>query len=169
MPLEHEPCWTCWLSSGSLPAKLEFQHKTVVGGPDYNLHFEFELHHHGYLLLVAQHSLLPAYYLCIHLMYQVVTVLYWEAETRVLSTANQPQCTAVGRRCFDFIKTADLDLELTWRQCRLTRRSQARIVVGILSTTVYSIQFIEQGDFFNWYPPKKFKYVKPRLGASTLT
>ena len=26
-----------------------------------------------------------------------------------------------------------------------------------------------QGDFFNWSPPKKFKYVKPRLGESTLT
>ena len=155
MPLEHEPCWTCWLSSGSLPAKLEFQHKTVVGGPDYNLHFEFELHHHGYLLLVAQHSLLPAYYLCIHLMYQVVTVLYWEAETRVLSTANQPQCTAVGRRCFDFIKTADLDLELTWRQCRLTRRSQARIVVGILSTTVYYSLVYSTGWFFLTGTPLK--------------
>ena len=23
--------------------------------------------------------------------------------------------------------------------------------------------------FFNWYPPKKLKYVKPRLGVSTLT
>ena len=26
-----------------------------------------------------------------------------------------------------------------------------------------------QGDFFNWYPPKKLKYVKPWLGVSTLT
>ena len=25
-----------------------------------------------------------------------------------------------------------------------------------------------QGGFFNW-PPKKLKYVKPRLGVSTLT
>ena len=25
------------------------------------------------------------------------------------------------------------------------------------------------GCFFNWYPPKKLKYVKPRLGESTLT
>ena len=24
-----------------------------------------------------------------------------------------------------------------------------------------------QGDFFHWYPPKKFKYGKPRLGEST--
>ena len=23
--------------------------------------------------------------------------------------------------------------------------------------------------FFNWYPPNKLKYVKPRLGESTLT
>ena len=23
--------------------------------------------------------------------------------------------------------------------------------------------------FFNWYPPKKLKYGKPRLGVSTLT
>ena len=26
-----------------------------------------------------------------------------------------------------------------------------------------------QGDFFHWYPPKKLKYVKPRLGESTST
>ena len=25
------------------------------------------------------------------------------------------------------------------------------------------------GCFFNWYPPKKLKYGKPRLGVSTLT
>ena len=25
------------------------------------------------------------------------------------------------------------------------------------------------GCFFNWYPPKKLKYVKPRLAESTLT
>ena len=24
-----------------------------------------------------------------------------------------------------------------------------------------------QGVFFNWYPPKKLKYGKPRLGVST--
>ena len=29
--------------------------------------------------------------------------------------------------------------------------------------------FIVQGDFFNWYPPKKLKYGKPRLGESTVT
>ena len=28
---------------------------------------------------------------------------------------------------------------------------------------------IIQGVFFNWYPPKKLKYGKPRLGESTLT
>ena len=28
---------------------------------------------------------------------------------------------------------------------------------------------ILQGDFFHWYPPKKLKYGKPRLGESTLT
>ena len=26
-----------------------------------------------------------------------------------------------------------------------------------------------KGVFFNWYPPKKLKYGKPRLGASMLT
>ena len=31
------------------------------------------------------------------------------------------------------------------------------------------VQLYIQGVFFNWYPPKKLKYVKPRLGESTLT
>ena len=31
-----------------------------------------------------------------------------------------------------------------------------------------SVEYI-QGVFFNWYPPKKLKYVKPRLGESTAT
>ena len=26
-----------------------------------------------------------------------------------------------------------------------------------------------QGVFLNWYPPKKLKYGKPKLGVSTLT
>ena len=29
--------------------------------------------------------------------------------------------------------------------------------------------YIIQDDFFHWYPPKKLKYVKPRLGESKLT
>ena len=32
----------------------------------------------------------------------------------------------------------------------------------------YQLMII-QGVFFNWYPPKKLKYGKPRLGESTLT
>ena len=27
-----------------------------------------------------------------------------------------------------------------------------------------TLHFIIQGVFFNWYPPKKLKYGKPRLG-----
>ena len=30
-------------------------------------------------------------------------------------------------------------------------------------------KFSYTGCFFNWYPPKKVKYGKPRLGESTLT
>ena len=33
----------------------------------------------------------------------------------------------------------------------------------------YIIEWLNTGCFFNWYPPKKLKYVKPRLGESTLT
>ena len=32
-----------------------------------------------------------------------------------------------------------------------------------------AIQRLVQGDFIHWCPPKKLKYVKPRLGESTLT
>ena len=32
-----------------------------------------------------------------------------------------------------------------------------------------SFGFETQGVFFHWYPPKKLKYGKPRLGESTLT
>ena len=28
---------------------------------------------------------------------------------------------------------------------------------------------VDTGCFFNWYPPKKLKYGKPRLGESTAT
>ena len=31
------------------------------------------------------------------------------------------------------------------------------------------LHMIIQGDFFHWYPPKKLKYGKPRLGESTST
>ena len=40
--------------------------------------------------------------------------------------------------------------------------------VQAASVTTAFIEYI-QGVFFNWYPPKKLKYGKPRLGESTLT
>ena len=33
----------------------------------------------------------------------------------------------------------------------------------------FQIGLAYTGCFFNWYPPKKLKYVKPKLGESTLT
>ena len=33
----------------------------------------------------------------------------------------------------------------------------------------WETELIIQGVFFQWYPPKKLKYGKPRLGESTLT
>ena len=42
----------------------------------------------------------------------------------------------------------------------------AKRYVSFFWVTLY---MIIQGDFFHWYPPKKLKYVKPRLGESTLT
>ena len=48
-----------------------------------------------------------------------------------------------------------------------TRRAQwkTRISVSIKCVASQDIQ----GVFFHWYPPKKLKYGKPRLGESTLT
>ena len=38
-----------------------------------------------------------------------------------------------------------------------------------LNINLINWNLIIQGVFFNWYPPKKLKYGKPRLGESTLT
>ena len=44
---------------------------------------------------------------------------------------------------------------------------------GVIITRSVTFAFIPANDntgcFFNWYPPKKLKYGKPRLGESTLT
>ena len=32
-----------------------------------------------------------------------------------------------------------------------------------------ALMAVDTGCFFHWYPPKKLKYGKPRLGESTLT
>ena len=74
----------------SLPAKLEFQHKTVVGGPDYNLHFEIVLHHNCFLLLLAQHSLLCrhtifVFILCIKFHCTVVYFVKYAVKTKQMS------------------------------------------------------------------------------------
>ena len=37
------------------------------------------------------------------------------------------------------------------------------------STLLFRVNIDHTGWFFNWPPPKKLKYVKPRLGVSTLT
>ena len=39
---------------------------------------------------------------------------------------------------------------------------------GLSNFGDYLPSAVLQGDFFNWYPPKKLKYVKPKLGVSTL-
>ena len=38
--------------------------------------------------------------------------------------------------------------------------------IKLICINVLEYQYI-QGVFFNWYPPKKLKYGKPRLGEST--
>ena len=48
------------------------------------------------------------------------------------------------------------------------RDQMARVV---LPTGEDNLKEMEKykGDFFQWHPPKKLKYGKPRLGESTLT
>ena len=41
----------------------------------------------------------------------------------------------------------------------------SKIIIKSSSSSIDDIQ----GVFFNWYPPKKLKYGKPRLGESTAT
>ena len=59
-----------------------------------------------------------------------------------------------------------------WHQDNLAPQCKSRQFGKNLSvfpnTALYGIQYI-QGVFLNWYPPKKLKYGKPRLGESTLT
>ena len=39
-----------------------------------------------------------------------------------------------------------------------------------VSCTIYRyLENVIQGVFFNWCPPKKLKYLEPRLGESTST
>ena len=42
------------------------------------------------------------------------------------------------------------------------------VFCNIFSCSSFDSLYI-QGFFFHWYPPKKLKYGKPRLGESTLT
>ena len=43
-------------------------------------------------------------------------------------------------------------------------------VLRIRSAHIHKTSIVQlQGVFFHWYPPKKLKYGKPRLGESTLT
>ena len=45
--------------------------------------------------------------------------------------------------------------------------SEAHHIVFVFVVVI--VFFFVQGVFFHWYPPKKSKYGKPRLGESTLT
>ena len=47
--------------------------------------------------------------------------------------------------------------------------SHCRLVVFVAITSYLKFCCHIQGDFFHWYPPKKLKYGKPRLGGSRLT
>ena len=43
------------------------------------------------------------------------------------------------------------------------------VSLTFLALWIFFICLFIQGVFFHWYPPKKLKYGKPRLGGSTLT
>ena len=49
------------------------------------------------------------------------------------------------------------------------KEKQIKLVNRIKITKEGHYSIIIQGVFFNWYPPKKLKYGKPRLGVSRLT
>ena len=57
---------------------------------------------------------------------------------------------------------------VAWLQSR--EEKKMAIQVGLSSHHLIWFQGnCHTGCFFNWYPPKKLKYGKPRLGESTLT
>ena len=43
------------------------------------------------------------------------------------------------------------------------------VICGNIFIIIMIVMIVIQGVSFNWYPPKKLKYGKPRLGKSTLT
>ena len=56
------------------------------------------------------------------------------------------------------------------REIIRSREGRSRADLKICSVAETKLVDIENtGCFFHWYPPKKLKYGKPRLGESTLT
>ena len=53
-------------------------------------------------------------------------------------------------------------------QVESTRSYTVSYLQQLIITGLQNVADI-QGVFFNWYPPKKLKYGKPRLGESTTT
>ena len=65
----------------------------------------------------------------------------------------------------------------TFVPCRPVHQQVLKRISGrclIVDNVLFSVRVLGDGDeiqggFFKWPPPKKLKYVKPRLGESTLT
>ena len=57
-------------------------------------------------------------------------------------------------------------MTLVWLVAELEKRTNR---ANLLVQFFFGKARIIQGGFFHWYPPKKLKYGKPRLGESTLT
>ena len=80
-----------------------------------------------------------------------------------LNSSLQPYAMGGGSQCMLTIYHSDVDIMIIGWSKLFAPKLYLVLLNQLLS--------LDTGCFFllHWYPPKKFKYGKPRLGESTLT
>ena len=89
---------------------------------------------------------------------QVCRVLYSPFFFAGVQSASQPGCGGPLKVPLQSIKKDD---KMKEKAAQLNLQTLFNIIIKDANEI--------QGDFFHWYPPKKLKHGKPRLGESTLT
>ena len=106
------------------------------------------------------------------------------ADRCIVSSINGPPINKISGLCFVVfsrihlffnnilfqIKSFDVFVQENHSRClfRIEACAESLIQIHPLLKILVNSKVI-QSDFFHWYPPKKLKYGKPRLGESTLT
>ena len=98
--------------------------------------------------------------------YGVLLTAWWSAFHPTNIVQDYLEINTNGHICMASAATSPI---LIWKPVSLESVLADAITIANSNSRTWRRNGLSLCVFFNWYPPKKLKYGKPRLGVSTLT